>query len=132
MPAQEQKQRDLDAIICDGNAKLLVARAEELAERLIDLPRHQIRRFFGTVRQIQHTWQNNPKKAQRDLLLLKPKLAYQKRRIKEIKELEEVLSYAITLVGLVGEDKERKERFNNFVDFFEAIVAYHTPIAKKD
>ena len=126
MAVQEQKQRDLDAIICDGNAKLLVARAEELAERLIDLPRHQIRRFFGTVRQIQHTWQNNPKKAQRDLLLLKPKLAYQKRRIKPIEELEKDLSYAITLVG------EDEERFNNFVDFFEAIVAYHTPIAKKD
>ena len=126
MAVQEQKQRDLDAIICDGNAKLLVAQAEELAERLIELPRHQIRRFFGTVRQIQHTWQDNPMKAQRDLLLLKPKLAYQKRRIKPIEELEKDLSYAITLVG------EDEERFNNFVDFFEAIVAYHTPIAKKD
>lgn len=127
MSPQKQKQQEiLNAIICEGNAELLIKQAEELAQQLTNLPRHQIRRFFGTVRQIQHTWRDNPKKAQRDLILLKPKLAYQRRRIREIGKLEEVLGHAITLVG------EDETRFNNFVDFFEAIVAYHTPVAREE
>jgi CRISPR-associated protein Csm2 len=56
----------------------------------------------------------------RELLLLKPKLAYQARRAgRGMANLQQVLDPAI---GLVGNDRER---FQNFVDFFEAIVAYH-------
>lgn len=120
-----QERKEIEAIICEGNTELLVSKAEKLGEELVSekLKPHQIRRFFGTVRQIKSTWREDKpdetKKAWRNLQLLKPKLAYQRKRIAEIARLEEVLTYAIDLVA------SDRTRFSNFVDFFEAIVAYH-------
>ena len=131
MALSTQEQNDLQAIVCYGDAKLLVENAKKLGEELANLESHQIRRFFGTVRQIKATWrEDNPdqaKKAQRELLLLKPKLAYQRGRMPgKIAKLEDVLSYAIDLV------EEEKTHFNNFIDFFEALVAYHRAYRGRD
>jgi len=106
--------------------------AEKLGASLKDqrLTTNQIRNIFGTVRRIEMNWPEKPKDevdrqraitAQRELLLLKPKMAYQAKRErgKGVQMLTDVLSDAIDLVG-----KDRK-RFQHFVDFFEAILAYH-------
>ncbi len=128
MALSDTEKREIQAII-SGNTELLIKMANQLGEDLKNLPTHQIRRFFSAVRQIKRDWRRDSpeaeKKARRQLLLLKPMLAYQKRRVEEIGKLEEVLSYAIDQVG------EDKIRFDNFVDFFEAIVAYHTAYAKE-
>ncbi len=124
-------QRDLQAIIVEGDAEKTVREAESLGKSLArQLTTSQIRNIFGTVRRIEMNWPISPKteterkrarKAQRDLLLLKPKMAYQAKRErgKGVRILTDVLSQAIDLV------EGDRDRFQNFVDFFEAILAYH-------
>lgn len=122
---------DLQAIIVDGDAKVTVEQARVLGESLArQLTTNQIRNIFGTVRRIEMNWPEDPQteadrqratRAQRDLLLLKPKMAYQAKRERGrgVGMLTDVLSEAIDLV-----DNDR-QNFQHFVDFFEAILAYH-------
>jgi len=122
---------DLQSIIVKGDAKVTVEQARKLGENLAQqkLTTNQIRNIFGTVRRIEMNWPENAseeqaRKAHRDLLLLKPKLAYQAkreggRRGRGVETLRQVLDQAIDLVE--GEH----DRFQNFVDFFEATLAYH-------
>lgn len=129
---------DLQAIIQQGDAEKLVKVAEQVGKVLArpqeqrdQLTTSQIRGVFGAVRQIEMSWPHNgqqsaeaqtrARRCQRQLLLLKPKLAYQARRAQGqgVERLRRVLDPAI---GLVGGDRER---FQHFVEFFEAILAYH-------
>jgi CRISPR-associated protein Csm2 len=122
------QSEDLRRIIVLGDSRTLVDKAEEIGNALArQLTTSQIRNVFGTVRQIQMMWgpqatAQQQQRATRQLLLLKPKLAYQARRGrgKGVGILNRVLSPAIDLV------EDSHERFQNFVDFFEAILAYHT------
>jgi len=121
----------LHTIIVDGDAQTTVQEAEALGKDLArKLSTNQIRNIFGTVRRIEMNWPEKPKdeaerqsaaQAHRELLLLKPKMAYQAKRERGrgVQELTDILSDAIDLVG------EDRARFQNFVDFFEAILAYH-------
>ena len=119
---------DLESILVDGNAQLLTQQAEKTGTNLArQLTTSQIRNVFGTVRQIEMNWgpratETQRRHAVRQLVLLKPKLAYQAKRERGrgVQELADILIPAIDLVG------EDRERFQNFVDFFEAILAYHT------
>lgn len=119
---------DYRRIIVDGDAQVLTSHAETIGTSLArQLTTSQIRNVFGTVRQIEMSWtpratEKDQKYAARQLILLKPKLAYQARRErgKGVQELANVLMPAIDLVG------EDRGHFQNFVDFFEAILAYHT------
>jgi CRISPR-associated protein Csm2 len=90
----------------------------------LQLTSSQIRGVFGTVRQIEMAWRpsataEEQRAANRRLLLLKPKLAYQAKRQAAVEGLAHVLSLAIDLVG--GD----RDNFQRFVDFFESILAYH-------
>ena len=123
---------NLNAIVAQGDAETLVTEAEALGKQLAQqrLTTNQIRNVFGTVRRIEMNWPEKPEseadrkraaQAQRQLLLLKPKMAYQAKRERGrgVKLLTDVLSEAIDLVG------DNRTYFQNFVDFFEAILAYH-------
>ena len=124
----------LKAIISDGDIEKLVHWAEKIGKELAgDLTTSQIRNFFGDVRRIESTVEEArrkmttakefrlPDEAYRQLMLLKPKLAYQSRRIAGwgVRKLSEVLIPAIDHVG------RDAGHFKNFVNFFEAILAYH-------
>ncbi len=122
---------DYRKIIADGDAGILTKRAEAVGASLArQLTTSQIRNDFGTARQIEMSWgiratEKERRRAARQLILLKPKLAYQARRERGergrgVQELADVLMPAIDLVG------EDRDRFQNFMDFFEAILAYHT------
>ncbi|MGD2206717.1 MAG: type III-A CRISPR-associated protein Csm2 [Anaerolineae bacterium] len=120
------------AIISGDEPQLLVEEAERAGEQLArkKLTKNQIRNIFGTVRQIQMSWPPsiNPEeeKAQvRELLLLKPKLAYQAARQEQVKPLADVLEAAIDQVD------GKRDRFQRFVELFEAILAYHTKYGGK-
>ncbi len=121
---------EVQQIIRTNDAKKLVEGASrfgrELAER--QLTKAQIRTIFGTVRQIEASWQSAADSAisLRRLLLLKPKLAYQAARSGPVKPLREVLNDAIDVVAEVDDPAEQLVRFGRFVDLFEAILAYHT------
>lgn len=115
-------------ILVEGDAELLTERAETIGTGLArQLTTSQIRNVFGTVRQIEMNWgpratEQQRRHAARQLILLKPKLAYQARRERG-KGVQELAGLLIPAIDLVGEDRDR---FQNFVDFFEAILAYHT------
>jgi CRISPR-associated protein Csm2 len=123
---------DLKSIVADGDSKTLVDRAKRVGEALADkeLTTSQIRNVFGVVRQIEMHGYADPTQ-QRQLLLLKPKLAYAKGRESKrekreaLEYLEAVLSPAIDLV-------QSEEHFRNFFDFFEAILAYHRAAGGKE
>ncbi len=136
---QRPRDPDLRTIIQGSDiesAQALVDAAQAwgtyLADKKVGLTSSQIRGIFGQVRQIEMNWPpdiNDPERARRaarDLILLKPKLAYQAARDAEknkntqpVRQLEEILSPAIDLV------QEDRGKFQRFVDFFEAILAYH-------
>ena len=121
--APHPPQEDLRAIIQQGDARLMVLWAERIGEVLArQMTTSQIRNIFGTARQIEMTWSSEPRAAVRQLVLLKPRLAYQasRERGKGVGVLRNILTPAIDLVG------DSQERFRHFVDFFEAILAYHT------
>ena len=121
-------RQEYQKIIVEGDAKVLTDQAKAIGDSLArQLTTSQIRNIFGTVRQIEMGWslratEEERKYAARQLLLLKPKLAYQARRERGrgVQQLADILIPAIDLVG------EDRGRFQNFVDFFEAILAYHT------
>ena len=124
-------EASLHAIVEDGDAETTVQVAEKLGRDLArKLSTSQIRNIFGTVRRIEMTWPEEPQdaaeeqeaeQARRELLLLKPKMAYQAKRERGrgVQTLVDVLTEAIDLV------KGDRQRFQHFVDFFEATLAYH-------
>jgi CRISPR-associated protein Csm2 len=121
-------QQVIREIIAEGKPEPLVQWAEKIGEALArQVTTSQLRNVFGTVRQIQMAWDNDPARAYRDVILLKPKLGYfaRRERGRGMADLERVLSPAIDEIAKAGQDAERKERFMRFADLFEAIVAYH-------
>lgn len=128
LSASPLSSEDYTRIVIESDAKLLTERAETIGTRLArQLATSQIRNVFGTVRQIEMNWglratEQQQRNAARQLILLKPKLAYQARRERG-KGVQELAAVLIPAIDLVGEDRNR---FQNFVDFFEAILAYHT------
>jgi CRISPR-associated protein Csm2 len=114
-------------------AQDLVVVAQQVGEWLKEkgFTTSQIRNIFGEVRRIEQQPNDGSTlspKAYRDLVLLKPKLAYQHARAggegkagakEAMGFLRDILSDSIDLVG------RDQTRFTHFVEFFEAILAYH-------
>jgi CRISPR-associated protein Csm2 len=138
----------LTQIIRKGNAQELVTQAEALGTRFGKkkerssesvVSTNQIRAIFSTVRQIEMNWPlvnarpEQEQKAERDLLLLKPKMVYRASRdaSSEFRDFSALMGSAIDLVlepdasAPPEEQKSTRDRFGYFVDFFEAIMAYH-------
>jgi len=130
--------KDLELIITGPeveSARKLVEVAQEWGRYLKsqDLSTSQIRGVFGQVRLIEMNWpaygdnEQRAQAAERELILLKPKLAYQGARDEEnnrgkrrpVKDLADLLVPAIDLV------QGSRECFQRFVNLFEAILAYH-------
>lgn len=120
---QAPSEDELKTIITDPDgAEVLVKWAERIGQALArQLSTSQIRSLFGEVRQIQGDWQVDARRASRNLVLLKPKMAYRarKERGRGVEELVSVLSPAVDLV------QGDADNFQRFVEFFEAILAYH-------
>ncbi len=133
---QPPTPQQIEAIVVQGDARTLVESAQRLGTALAQrgLTTSQIRGIFGTVRQIQMKWpggagETEARAAVRQLLLLKPKLAYQASRDNDrtgaVNDLQRVLVPAIDLVTT-------REQFNHLVDYFEAILAYHKAAGGRD
>ena len=122
----------LATIITNPNgAETLVREADKLGKDLANnrLTTNQIRALFGEVRQIEAQWQmgkEQQRKAERRLILLKPKMAYRAKRERGrgVKELVSVLEPAIDLI-ISEKGQKKQDNFQRFVEFFEAILAYH-------
>jgi len=133
----ELSQEDLKRIVqgdSPSDAQFMVQRAEALGDALNSkgLKSSQIRGIFSSVRIIETGWpvadnqSVDARRAMRELILLKAKMAYQGYRTPEVVPLVTVLTDSIDLVG------EDRENFQRFVDFFEAILAYHKAAGGKD
>lgn len=123
---------EMKAIIVQGNTKLMVKKTEEFGkylaqdlreEKIYKLSTSQIRSIFGTVKKIEA--KGYDAKGARELLMLKPKLAYAAKRAgkNKLADLRDVLTMAIDIVvdGLGNE----AEKFDHFCDLFESILCYH-------
>lgn len=109
----------------DESAKDMVEFADKFAGEIAkSVSTSQIRNIYGTVKKLEMTGLNP--KTYRQLLLLKPKLAYAKGREKNKKkqgaysQLETIIGQAIDAI-----DPNKAETFTRFCQFFEAILAYH-------
>lgn len=125
-------------IIVDGDINALVDVAQDIGQDLVrQLTSNQIRNIFGEVRRIDLAWKgisgvgdekSKDRHAFRQIVLLKPKLAYQagreRGRGRGVEELKNVLEPCIDEIRNAN-DSDRKLYFDRFVDFFEAILAYH-------
>lgn len=135
---QEEVTR-LASIVQSGDALTTIRWADTLGKSLADsrLTTNQIRNFFGEVRQIQLSWDQEPEAAYRRAVLLIPKLGYHAKRARGraqrgLEDLEQVLSPALEMVAEATEAAQRRTYFMNFVDFFEAILAYHKKHGGRD
>lgn len=137
--ARELVTREQLQLIITGDSteaiQALTAAAERVGRKLArDVTTSQIRNIFGTVRAIEQDVKplddetTLPVSVQRELLMLRPKLAYQYGRVQgrdtdpkkaAMGALTDILSEAISLVGT------SVQHFRNFMNFFEAILAYH-------
>lgn len=122
-------------LITEDDPKALIEAAEEVGKKLareLNLTTNQIRNIFGTVRQIKMGWEGDPPGSYRRAVLLRPKLAYQAKRLNErggrsrdaLLEFEKVFGPALDAV-IQSPENERKDRFERTTNFLEAIVAYH-------
>lgn len=130
----EIDQATIVDIIANHNVEMLVKEANRFGEALqrAGLTKSQIRAVFGRVRQIQGKWDTQDAATNlRQVLLLKPRLAYQAARELKVRPLAKVLTYAIDTVAKGKTATDQKERFDRFVDMFEAILAYHTAAGGK-
>lgn len=145
----EANRETLKKIIVDGDITLLLDLAKQLGGELArQLTTSQIRNIFGEVRRIELNWpahandrdigatvdngnvvdqRRKAQQAYRQVVLLRPKLAYQSRRERGrgVEVLSNVLDPCLELIQVASTDKDRREYFGRFVDFFEAILAYH-------
>lgn len=134
--SQNMLQLDMRAIIQSGDIQKLVSFAEVQGGALQNygLTTSQIRLSFGQVRQIEAMWSisGQREQAERLLMLLKPRIAYQAARDNKdgSKLLRDILSAGIDVVfedTPPGSDMavERTTRFRRFTELFEALLAYH-------
>jgi CRISPR-associated protein Csm2 len=126
----EVSKQVIESIIKGNDAEALVKEADRLGQYLAkDLSSSQIRNVYGTVKKLSMVWTEETRvtmsaMGMREMLLLKPKLAYQvgragRRQSDAIRTLKDVLEACINL--LEGD----YARFKRFAEFFEAILAYH-------
>ncbi len=109
----------------DDTAADMVRETEALGRRLQEnyVTTSQIRNAYGSMKKMELAgWEGD--RTLRQLLLMKPRLAYAASRQKGVGDLKTVLSHAIDAVADAPE-AERAARFGRFCQFFEAILAYH-------
>jgi len=114
--------------IITGNAQesalVTIDEANRLATHLVEakLKSSQLRLIFSKVRQIEARWTSDDEQhkqaSMREMLLLKPRIMYQSKRISGMEKLAMLLNSLIDLV-------KTRQDFQRFVDFLEAVVAYH-------
>lgn len=103
--------------------------ADKIAQILRNMKTTQLRRFFGAIKLIERTIEEeNSEKAwdevEAEFYLLKPKIAYAKGRKLIPEEFYQVLKVSLNKIN-VGTNEDKIENFKRFVQFLESIVAYH-------
>lgn len=113
----------------------LVTKAEEFGKRLMDrnVKRSQFRRVFTHIKKIQSNLESKklektaglPEAILKEILLLKPRMAYTAGRHPNLKDFYDVVVTFVNKMKTVLE-------FSRFYDFVEAVLAYHRYHGGKD
>jgi len=134
-------------IIAEGDAGALVEFAQRIGRKLaeVGLGVRSLRSLLADMHVIELTWPVTAEHAQRQILLLKPKIMYLSKRDMTlpdtqkspvIEELWQTVSSAVDIVmacpdesrfGEYGKttESERQMAFVRLIHFLEAILAYH-------
>ena len=126
-----EKQQIDQFILSDDHADKMVKEAENIAKNEIQqVSASQIRNIYGAIKKLEMSSYNE--KVYRQLVLIKPKLAYMKGRASnkhkgDYINLEKIFGTAIDAVK-----KEDEETFRRFCQFIEAILAYHKVYGDKN
>jgi len=88
---------------------------------------NQVRNIFGAIVKMRNDYDNGKKgeryeKIRRELILLKPKLAYAAAKQQEMEPFKDTFN---RLIDLVENSKDQEKAASSFFEFFEAVVAYH-------
>ncbi len=112
---QEMDFKDLDQI-ANETAKLFVQNDK--------IKTNQVRNVFGEIVKMRTEYGKKKKyeDIRRNMILLKPKLAYAAARQKGMRSFKETFSI---LIDLVESSEDKNIAVERFFDFSEAIVAYH-------
>lgn len=104
----------------------------EYFSRVKKIKTHQIRNFYGAVNQLKLDYDRSKKndsdfnqvweKFNRELVLLKPKLAYAKGRNGEVGPFTKFMTQVI---DLTLEAQQKDKALENFFELVQAVVAYH-------
>lgn len=133
----KRQENPIETIVTKDDPDLLVKEARALAGQLRkrdEATKTQVRRLFGTLRQIEMGWPRRAEKpeeiqqrddAYRELVLFGPRLAYQAERHEGLTPLAKAIQDGIKVVG-----KDRK-KLQRLLQFFEATVAYYVAGPKK-
>lgn len=100
--------------------------------RLFVVKTNQIRNVFGHINSIRTEYKKTKEwndKIGRELILLKPKLAYAAGRNPDVKGFQEFMFQAID--GVINSPNQ-KEALENFFALIESVVAYHKFYGGKD
>ena len=117
------------------DAQWIDEKSKNLASECDVLTTHQIRTIFSAVSRIRASWRKKPdfELVKPELILLKPKLAYQAGRKdrKEREALEKIKKLLDKAINAVITSQEKKKALNNFFALVESIVAYHKYYAER-
>ena len=106
------------AVIRDGDYASLDEKAKELGNRLADdASKTQVRLLFGTVKRLELL--RDAKELDKQLAMLRPRLAYAASRAEQLNLLKDVLTEATRQV-----QENSRERTTRLVDLMEAIFCY--------
>lgn len=130
MPNRVQDGIAIQTIVQQDDPQLLVQQAQKLAKKLHsdEASKTQLRKLYGTMKQIELSWPVNVEDeedkralndAYRELILFKPRLAYQGDRHSNLMPLIKTIQQGI---DVVGKDRRRLQRLSQF---FEATLAYY-------
>ena len=122
-----QKMEEIDA-----NALNSLAEQKGKAFALDDkINTNQIRNIFGEIIKIRTRYKVDSKyeTIRKDLILLKPKLAYAAAR--QPKKMESFKDTFVKLIDLVENSQDKNTAIKSFFEFSEAIVAYHKYFEEK-
>ncbi len=101
--------------------------ANEQGEMLRSVPSSQIRKIFGTLRELELQLRSGHSDSEWEakLLMMKPRVAYLAGRHQSVRnaKLHLLVSSAVDLI-VKAPDSQQQKMFLNFVRLFEAILAY--------
>jgi CRISPR type III-A-associated protein Csm2 len=141
---QSASRRDRDPVFSSEEVKAILDRepaslddaARKIAERCKDLPRAQMRNFYGPIVRLRNELASGRSKDlgsgaskdlavrhARELMMHKVRLVYMKARNNDAEALQQ--SFADLIEKAISNNRAERDKVEAICDFAEAVLAYH-------